>query len=119
MRTHTYLHTYFIYVSAVFIYLSIYCCCVSKTNFISKAHTVTKVQSAGHLYLRSQLQKKSLHHSSHTRPTNLLGKVIQQGVKAFEAALVDSHPDAPKLTVTTFVEGNPLCWGGCGHMGEA
>lgn len=66
--------------------------------------------------LHSQLQKKPPRHSSEICHTNLLGKVVQQGVEAFEAALVDCHPDAPKLAVAAFVEGDPLGRGGCGHM---
>lgn len=50
-------------------------------------------------------------------PTDLLGKVIQQGVKTFEAALVDGHPDAPELAVPTFVEGDPFGRWRCDHMG--
>lgn len=46
---------------------------------------------------------------------NLLGKVIQQGIEAFEAAFVDCHPDAPELAVAAFVEGDPLGRGGCGQ----
>jgi len=49
-----------------------------------------------------------------SRPTDLLGKVVQQGVEAFEAALVDGHPDAPEPAVAAFVEGDPL---GRGHTG--
>lgn len=71
----------------------------------------------GHLH--SQLQKKSFHHSSDTRPTNLLGKVVQQGVETFEAALLDGHLDTPELAIAAFVEGDPLGWGGCDHMGRA
>lgn len=59
-------------------------------------------------------------HSPHAKwQGHLLGKVIQQGIKAFEAALVDCHPDTPELAVTASVEGDPLGRGGCGHMGEA
>lgn len=47
---------------------------------------------------------------------NLLGKVIQQGIEAFEAAFVDCHPDAPELAVAAFVEGDPLGRGGCGQV---
>lgn len=39
---------------------------------------------------------------------HLLGKVIQEGVEAFEAAFVDCHPDAPELAVAAFVERDPL-----------
>ena len=48
-----------------------------------------------------------------------MGKVVQQGVEAFEAALVDRHLDAPELAVAAFVEGDPLGRGVCGHMCEA
>lgn len=61
------------------------------------------------MHLLSQLQKEI------GGPTNLLGKVVQQGVKAFEAALVDGHPDAPELAVAAFVEGDPLGRTGCGQ----
>lgn len=47
---------------------------------------------------------------------NLLGKVIQQGIEAFEAAFVDCHPDPPELAVAAFVEGDPLGRGGCGQV---
>lgn len=69
--------------------------------------------------LHRQLQRKPPHHSSEACHTNLLGKVVQQGVEAFEAALVDRHPDAPELVVTAFVEGDPLGRRGCGHVCEA
>lgn len=46
-----------------------------------------------------------------------MGKVVQQGVKTFEAALVDGHPDAPELAVPTFVEGDPFGRRGGDHMG--
>lgn len=63
-----------------------------------------------------QLQKRSLGHRSATCRTNLLGKVVQQGVKAFEAALVDRHPDAPELAVAAFVKGDALGRSGCDHV---
>lgn len=59
-------------------------------------------------------------HRPHTKwQWHLLGKVIQQCIKAFEATFVDGHPDAPKLAVAAFVEGDPLCRGSSGHMGES
>lgn len=85
---------------------------------ISRSRSVAKLRTV-QMHLHSQLQKKYLHHSSESSHTNLLGKVVQQGVKAFEAALVDCHPDAPELAVAAFVEGDPLGRRGCGHMGKA
>lgn len=48
--------------------------------------------------------------------TDLLGKVVQQGVKAFEAPFVHCHPDASELAVAAFVEGDPFSRGGRGHV---
>lgn len=61
--------------------------------------------------------KESLPHGE--GPPYLLGKVIQQGVEAFEAAFVNRHLDAPELGVAAFVERDPLGRGGSGQMHAA
>lgn len=66
--------------------------------------------------LKGELQTRSLRRS---HSTNLLRKVIQQGVETFKAALVNGHPDTPKLAVATFVESDSLGRDGRGHMGVA
>lgn len=62
----------------------------------------------------NQFEGQTKKETSHQ--TDLLGKVIQQGVEAFEAAFVHRHPDASKLAVATFVEGDPFGRGRRGHM---
>lgn len=54
--------------------------------------------------------------SKQKSPANLLGKVIQQGIEAFEAAFVDCHLDTPEFAVAAFVESDPLGQGGPGQM---
>lgn len=78
-------------------------CCIYRRRGHRKFTGNIKVKSP-------TLASKQKHHP------HLLGKVIQQGVEAFEAALVDCHPDAPELAVAAFVESDALGRGGCGQM---
>lgn len=58
-------------------------------------------------------------HRAHTEwQWHLLGKIIQQGVKAFEAAFVHGHFDSAELTVSALVKGDAFGWGGA-HVGQA